>query len=337
MFNIGENIILNKTYNNIKIKNEIATVQVPARLHVSIMNPHKMILENLGGGGLGLGLDMNNIIKIEVIKSNEDIIEHSKKAVILHFLTLMRKLFNVNTHFKVTVKFDNAMKEHCGLASNATLSIAIMYGINYIFGNILTKTEIIEILDNNFAEEENGMLVRDICTGIAHNTCCLGGFNIVSDNGKLIKKYDMPNNLKVFITKIDKKKNINNISNEKNIVDLLKEFDKNSYLQRSYIILNNIIPDLDRGNIESLFKYNYQFQHFNDEVNVLDYYFINDIPVRTILKKIECIPNVMAGLTTNAKYLFAITTEIDVVKKICEENNLLYAIYDINNSGVKII
>lgn len=337
MFNIGENIILNKSYNNTIIKNQKATVISPARLHVSIMNPHNMILEKLGGGGIGIALDSKNIIEIEVIESNEDIIVHSKKAVIEHFWIIMRKLFNTNIHFKVTVKFEKNMKEHSGLASNAMLSTGIIYGVNFIFGNILTKYDIVEILDNNFVEEHNGGLVRDICTGIAHNTCCFGGLTIVSGSGKLIKKYDLPNYLKVFLIKVDKKKHTNNIANEKNIVDLLKTYDNDSHFEKAYMILNEIMPDLDRGSIDNLFKYNYIFQHFNDELNVLDYYYINDVPVRNVLKEFEQIPNVMTGLSTNAKYLYAITVNDESIKELCKNNRLNYLTYSVNNLGVSII
>ncbi len=69
----------------------------------------------------------------------------------------MRQLFNSNIHFKVTVNFDKNMNEHCGLASNSMLSNAI-----YLFGNVLGKNELVQILDDNFVEEQNSFLVRDI-------------------------------------------------------------------------------------------------------------------------------------------------------------------------------
>lgn len=41
------------------------------------------------------------------------------------------------------------MNEHCGLASNSMLSNAIVYGINYLFGNVFDKNELVQILDDN--------------------------------------------------------------------------------------------------------------------------------------------------------------------------------------------
>lgn len=49
MFQIGENIILKKTYSNVSISHEKVSVLSPARLHLTAMNPNKMILEKLGG------------------------------------------------------------------------------------------------------------------------------------------------------------------------------------------------------------------------------------------------------------------------------------------------
>ena len=49
MFKIGENIILKNTYSNVSIKNTKISVLSPSRLHLTAMNPNKMILEQLGG------------------------------------------------------------------------------------------------------------------------------------------------------------------------------------------------------------------------------------------------------------------------------------------------
>ena len=336
MFKIGENIVLNKFYNDVKVKNNIVNVLAPARLHISIMNPYNMILEKLGGGGIGLALNLNNIITIEVIENNEDIIIHEKKAVIEHFLIIMRKLFNSNIHFKVSVQFDPNMKEHCGLASNSMLSSAIIYGVNHIFGDILTKYELVEILDNNFVESHENFLVKDICTGIAHNTCFFGGLCIVSADGKLINKYNFPEYYKIFLIKADKINKKDNIKTEQNIVQLLQQYDNNTYLKKSYIILNHIIPDLDKNNFDSLFKYNYTFQHYNNEKNVLDFYFINNVSVRNFLLEFEKIPNVMAGLSTNAKYVYIISKNTELIKDICSDKKIKYSLYSVNNNGVAI-
>ena len=337
MFQIGENIVLKKTFNNTSLKQEKVTVLSPARLHLTALNPNKMIMEKLGGCGMGLALDFNNIISVEALPSSDnDIIYHSKTAVIKHCLIIMRKLFNSNIHFKVTVKFDENMQEHCGLASNSMLSNAIIYGINCLFRNPLSKEDLIEILDNNFVEEKDGFLVRDICTGIAHSTCSLGGLCIISDNGKLIKKFDFPTNYKVFLIKTNKVNNLTNIKTQENIVDLLRKFDRNTFT-KSYMILNELIPALNKNNFDVLFKQNHIFQHFDDYQNILNYYFINDLPTSKVLSNFENIPNSMSGLSTNAKFLYVISSDTKLIEKICIENNLDFNIYSVNNNGVHII
>ena len=288
-------------------------------------------------GGIGLSLDLKNIITIEYLPNeNKDFIFHHKKAVIEHCLIIMRRLFNTSAHFKVEVQFDENMSEHCGLASNSMLSNAVLYGINHIFGDFLTKEDLIEILDNNFVEEHDGFLVRDICTGIAHNVCSLGGLCIVSDNGKLIKKFDFPDIYKVFLIKTSKVYHISNIKTEESIVELLKKYDTNIY-ERSYKILNEIIPDLNKNNFSSLFRYNHHLQHVDNTKNILDYYFINDLPVSQVLLAFENLPNVMAGLSTNAKFIYIISSDIELIKKICIKNNLNFNIFSINNNGIDTI
>lgn len=49
MFNIGENINLKNNYKNISLKSSHVSILSPARLHLTAMDPQKMILEKLGG------------------------------------------------------------------------------------------------------------------------------------------------------------------------------------------------------------------------------------------------------------------------------------------------
>lgn len=335
---MGENLIIKKVYSNAKIKYKRVKVCSPARLHITAMNPNKMILEKRGGGGIGIALNSNNIIEIEIIDEKEDIIEYNKKLVILHFLNIMREIFKTDVHFKIKVNLDYRLEEHIGLASNAMLSTAVVYGVNYIFGNILTKTEIVEILDNNFVEQCGDTLVKDICTGIAHNVCVLGGLCIVSENGDLIKKYDFPIDFKIFMIKTSKRNNYkSNIETEKNVVELLKMFENMYFFQKSYYILNEIMPSLNRGRMEKLFKYNREFQHYNSEENVIDYYFVNNESTRNILLELDEIENSMVGLSTNGKYIYIITENEEEVKRRCKEKGLNYTEYLTDNNGVSIL
>lgn len=45
----------------------------------------------------------------------------------------------------------------------------------------------------------------------------------------------------------------------------------------------------------------------------------------------------MAGLSTNAKFLFVISSNVDLIKDICIKENLKFDIYSINNNGVHTI
>ena len=129
---------------------------------------------------------------------------------------------------------------------------------------------------------------------------------------------------------------MSNIKTEESIVDLLKKHDTNIY-EKSYKILNEIIPDLNQNNIESLFRYNHQLQHVDNTKNISDYYFINDLPVSKVLLNFENLPNVMAGLSTNAKFVYIISSNIELIKKICIKNNLNFSIFSINNNGIDTI
>lgn len=337
MFRVGENIKITKEFIGIKPKYNKVRMLAPARLHLTIMDPSYMKIGELGGGGIGVALNLNNIIEMETIEGDEDIIENTKKAVIQHLLIVIRKIFNTNIHFKINIKLDERMKEHCGLAWNAMISNAIIYGVNYIFGSPLSKKEIVEILDNNFVEEKEQMLVRDICTGIAHNVCCFGGLCIVSNEGKLINKYNMPEDYRAIIIKTEKNNNCSNIETEINILKLLQKYDLENSYKKAYTIINEIIPALNENNIEKLIKCNNEFHNYESYKKILDYYNVKNQTAKEIIDIFKSIPNIMYGLSTNAKYVYLITKEPKDIIDICTKNEINYDIYSINNNGVNII
>ena len=55
------------------------------------------------------------------------------------------------------------------------------------------------------------------------------------------------------------------------------------------------------------------------------------------MSNFENIPNSMSGLSTNAKFLYVISSDTKLIEKICIENNLDFNIYSVNNNGVHII
>ena len=45
----------------------------------------------------------------------------------------------------------------------------------------------------------------------------------------------------------------------------------------------------------------------------------------------------MAGLSTNAKFIYVISSDVGLIENICINQNLDYKLYSVNNNGVCII
>lgn len=316
-------------------------IRVPARLHIDVMDIQNLNIGRVGGGGIGVAIDMSSYITIKVIESKEDIINSKKDKLVKYILDLMREVSKIKEHFKVDCNFDTKLKTHNGMGSNAILQMGIAFGVNYIYDKPLTNHQLIEIIQKNYCEEEEKHIIKDVyCSGVAHNTIIFGGICFIDDKGKLIYSKKLPQNVKVGVVKAT----FGDIFNDKNvdkddlIVNLRKENDINRYYNiKDNIIRNKIIPDLKKDEYISLFKEVKEFAKFDDSNILSKICKINGISYNKFYNMIKNIPNLIFRVSSNSPYVCIITDCIKGIKEICDDNNIDLNIYDVNNKGIEVI
>ena len=186
---------MKKADNNIKK----VILKVPSRYHLDVMDIQKMDLKCVGGGGIGVAIDMHCLISLEVIDENDDIIVCKKKTLVKYYLDLMRNVLNIKKYFKVNGEFDKRYESHNGMGSNAMIQTGIVYGMNYLCGNPLSNSELISLLQKNYFEEENDEITNMVyCSGVGNNTILFGGLCFIDDKGKLIYSQNIPNDFKLI-------------------------------------------------------------------------------------------------------------------------------------------
>lgn len=330
---------MKKDDDNIKKKKVI--LKVPSRYHLDVMDIQKMDLKHVGGGGIGVAINMHCLITIEVINENEDIILSKKKTLVKYYLDLMRKILNIKRYFKVCGEFDKRYESHNGMGSNAMIQTGIAYGINYLCGMPLSNFELITLLQKNYYEEENGKITNIVyCSGVGNNTILFGGLCFIDDKGKLIYSQNIPNNFKLITIKARFENIFENQNEDKDelVVNLRKKNDVNKYFrEKDKIIRNEIIPDLKNQDYSSLIEQMKKFSMFDDSFILSQKCKINNIKYEDFYNYVKDIPNLIMRVASNSPNICLITNEVEKVKNICEKYKIDFSIYDINNSGIEII
>lgn len=327
---------MKKDDNNIKK----VLLKVPSRYHLDVMDIQKMDLKHVGGGGIGVAIDMDCLISLEVI-NDDDIIVCKKKALVKYYLDLMRKVLNIKKYFKVCGEFDKRYVSHNGMGSNAMIQTGIVYGINYLCGAPLSNSELITLLQKNYYEEENGEITNRVyCSGVGNNTILFGGLCFIDENGQLIYSKNIPNDFKLITMKSSFENIFENENADKDelVVNLRKNNDVNKYFrEKNKIIRNKIIPDLKKDDYSSLIKQMKKFSMFDDSFVLSQKCKINNITYEDFYSSVKDIPNLIMRVASNSPNVCLITNDVEKVKNICEKYKIDFSIYDINNSGIEII
>ena len=180
-----QRLLENKMLENVCYKK--ISIKIPARIHLDVMNIKKMNEGKVGGGGIGIAIRRNVCMSVEVEKTGQDIIESIKPKLVRFYLNLIRQHLNMDTRFHIIFKPSNELKTHSGMGSNALIQMGVIYSINNLLNCPLNDTQMLELLNENYYEEDNGILTNKVfCSGVAHNTMLYGGVCFVSEDGKMI-------------------------------------------------------------------------------------------------------------------------------------------------------
>ena len=315
-------------------------IKIPSRLHMSLMDVQRLQRGQIGGGGIGIAINRNLIITLEVIESDSDEIVSNKSELIRYSLNIMRDKLHICEHFKVECSFDSAIIPHSGMGSNALIQTGTMYGINCMYGSKISIEKLIDIMHENYCEEEEEIIKRKVfCSGVAHNTFLRGGICFVDELGKFIYNYKLPENYKIILMKsvIGDVFNLEDDKRDETIIQLRKENDNNYFEQKNRIIRNEIIPELKLNNYRILADKMRKFALEDDTNFMIKNCKIGRIKYEELYQDIKDIPNLIMGVSGNAPLAYVISDKWERVLEICKKYDINASVYEIQNDGASII
>ena len=317
------------------------SIKIPARIHLDVMNIKKMNEGKVGGGGIGIAIRRNVCMSVEVEKTGQDIIESIKPKLVRFYLNLIRQHLNMDTRFHIIFKPSNELKTHSGMGSNALIQMGVIYSINNLLNCPLNDTQMLELLNENYYEEDNGILTNKVfCSGVAHNTMLYGGVCFVSEDGKMIYHKRLPPSVKVGVVRanLDKIFEKNNIDKDELIVKLRKEKDERDGMKNKENIIKNLIrKDLLNNKYKSFVDMMNRFSKEDDSVALSKDYKVNNLEYYKFCEMMENIENTFVRISSNSPYIYIVTNELAKVKEKCKEYGIIINEYQIDNNGIEIL
>ncbi|MBO5349055.1 MAG: hypothetical protein J6A89_04480 [Clostridia bacterium] len=335
LFDSGENLKINNTYNGKIIINNIEA-KFPGRVQMCPLDFTSFEFGIPAGGGYGVPIEMNNYIKIKTAEKDTITGNEDKKILVNHYVILMKKILNIDVGLEIDIKLDNIAKQHFGVGSSASIAAAVCYSINYMCGNIISVNKLVEIISNNYVEIYKNKLTFGMTTGVSLHSILRGEFVIVANDADLIYSKKVPNGYKIILINtnlkrddMDKPENIEQINRS-------RELDIEYQKIRSELFLMKIIPELNKDNWKTLFKYNTSFQLNGGQLGVIESYENQGKIIKDIINYFSNFEDMMIGVTSVGPTVFAyIKDETDVIK-YCNSNNLEYRIFNISK-GIEIL
>ena len=323
-----------------KEKNKKVTIKIPSRFHIDVMNIQKLEEGKVGGGGIGIAIGCNLNIYAEMIESEKDVIESNKPNLVRFYIELLRNYLKFNKKFYIRCQTDKELKSHSGMGLNALIQIGTTYAVNHLMERPLTEKELMIFLKDNYFEEENGVITRDVfCTGVVHNTSIHGGICFISEEGNLLYSKKMPKNVEIGVIKvvINDVFEMENLNTDEIVVNLRKNRDSEQGIRNKEKLIKNVmIKDLKENKYKSFIEGMKKFSKEDDSVAMSKRCKINHLQYNEFCEIIENIGNTFVRISSNSPYIYVITDCFTKIKKVCEEYNINVKKYKIDNSGIEI-
>jgi predicted sugar kinase len=167
------------------VKRTGCEVSVPLRASISVLDMTSLYPGRPGGGNAGFALSPRlgvcirpsdvSAVKVPMSLKGEAIV--GLKSLIHHILETWCRLGSCQEQYAIEVT--GPCYRHVGLGFHAALTMAIYFGLNWLYGNPLRDSELIHTVTHHYVEPVGSALEAGFTTGLASFLALYGGFAVI--------------------------------------------------------------------------------------------------------------------------------------------------------------
>ncbi len=267
-----------------KLQGVTIHAEVPARIHLSVLDMTRFSPGNPGGGGVGYAIQMfaKSEVKInEIIVSDKDAeitINARRDSLVEHITRVFLRHLGLSGSLEVMGAGHDI--NHMGLGSTSALVTSVALSLNRALGEPYTPDEVREVIGYNFMEEwEDGLVIPGFETGVGPYVGIHGGFGVISDQLHSVTKFPLPEDYEVIIALIEEEmsdtlvesKNAG-ISETELLMNRARALDERDRARKSYEVLMRLIPAGDSGDLEKVGESIWKLQHMGSKIAEIEHH-----------------------------------------------------------------
>lgn len=255
------------------IRNPKIKIRFPNRIHMTPIDCNRFGFGMPGGGGIGFAIDIKN--NLEIYSSSKIQINTNRRKsipLILHYFRVMKKILQFRSNLSFKLEISPKLEQHIGLGSSVSIACAVIFGINKMFGDPLSIDEMRMLIANNFVEEYKNKVTRGLETGVGTSVILRGGISVIG--GDIVELFHrrIPNEYVILLINPGTRRPESNKPESQDMLDRTFFLDSSYRYIKSYNILMDIIPALDKGDFITAGKFIWDIQYSGTHLSMIQSY-----------------------------------------------------------------
>ena len=258
--------------------------EVPARIHLSVLDMTRFCPGHPGGGGVGYAIQMyaHSTVRIKEIFDDGEEPELSIRArratLVEHIVRLYLRHLGVSG--KLEVEGAGHEINHMGLGSTSALLSAVAHALNIALGEPYSRDGVRYLIGCNFVEEwKNGLVIPGFETGVGPFVGIHGGFGILSDRLRSVAHYPLPEDYEVVIALFEEEMSDTlvespnaGISETELLMNRARALDERDREKKAYEVLMRLIPAGEDSDLKGIGESIWRLQHMGSKIAEIEHH-----------------------------------------------------------------
>jgi predicted sugar kinase len=293
----------------------VCEVEVPARLHASVLDMNRFGVGSPGGGGIGFAVALYNRVRVELTTGRGIASSGTRTGIASHFAELFQTMLGSGTGINIEVG-DHGHR-HLGLGSSIGVITATAVALNEITGRPLSLRNLRKLIAYNYCEEaaeDPTMLIAGFETNVGAMAGIHGGMVVASDDCELICRIPMPQNISTLLILPTLAPTVAAGGEEaKALLTIARDFDSSETFYKGYRVLMDLLPAMKRGDLSTIGDVIFDLAHMGSKKAECQLHGHNGEEIYLLLHKLKKEGAQIVCMSSVGPTVFAMSNDAAVV------------------------
>ncbi len=229
----------------------VCEVEIPSRLHASVLDMTRFRVGLPGGGGIGFAVALYCRARVEVSPEPGVRARGTRRAIAQHFGHLFHAVARPEGGLEVEVQ-DHG-RRHMGLGSSVGTITAVAVALNEVCGRPLSVRDLRKLIAHNYCEELPGdctRLVPGFETNVGAMAGIHGGMVVASDRCELVSRIALPPETRALLLLPHTGPAVTSGAVEADtLLNRARALDERDGPAKAYRVLLDLLPAMARGDL----------------------------------------------------------------------------------------